>query len=161
MQNIRILSSKDAKEIIYSARDRNKKKRNPYLISILSIEKKETRRKKGKKRLNLLNSRHGRVVLSRFLDLLGLLSNQIENLSEWLSIDDPWHFKRALMWTHAWPHAPCREIKRPSYAAFSAPISLHLFTYTRRHVYTGCPCGMKVPWKTWPLLPAVSNASRS
>ena len=80
MQNIRILSSKDAKEIIYSAR--NKKKKNPYLISILSIEKKETRRKKGKKRLNLLNSRHGRVVLSRFLDLLGLLSNQVENLSE-------------------------------------------------------------------------------
>lgn len=57
MQNI-VLICKDAKEISTLFEIEIKKTKEFYLISILSIEKRETKtgeKKKGKKRLNLLN----------------------------------------------------------------------------------------------------------
>lgn len=81
MQNI-VLTCKDAKEI--STLFEIEIKKNKRILSNLdSLDREERNKNRGeKKRKETIKSSqllHGRVVLSRFLDLL---SNQVENLSD-------------------------------------------------------------------------------
>lgn len=95
------------------------------------LPKQKKKREEGKKRLNLLNYC---MAVSCFHDFSICWDCSRIRLKTWAS-DSRSAIRDTLSVRLWWTHAPCGEIKRPSYAAFSALISLHLFTYTRRHVY--------------------------